>query len=43
MEIEESDIINNAAVCRLHILSFVRESWSNWIGYVNRMVNKEVS
>jgi hypothetical protein len=44
MEIEENDIINNAAVCRLHILSFVRKSWLNWIGYVDRMDNKgEVS
>jgi hypothetical protein len=37
MEIGESDIINNAAVCRLYILSFVRISWLNWIGYVNGM------
>ena len=40
MKIGESDIINNAAVCKLGILQFVRIIRLNWIGHVNRMDSK---
>ena len=40
MKTGESDIINNAAVCKLGILQFVRIIRLNWIGHVNRMDSK---